>query len=204
MSHDDDLDRRLDEQLRAAFTPLPPERLREFAANAVSPSPTRPLWPIWLLATAALCMLTFVLAQAGDSAPRSESVSLGSMWVAAYEDAMDRGFSNCCDGSCGMRELGLAQTCEQRLDVRLEVAAGAEVELVGAYHGLPTGGCMTLLAETGTTPVCVFVIPRAEDRGIELPVGKSLHLARREVGKLVLYALSESPASAALGDFVAP
>ena len=80
----------------------------------------------------------------------------------------------------------------------------AGVRVHGAYAGLSTGGTMALLAETGVTPVCVFVVPRAQDRRVELPPGAEFHLARREVGELVLYALSKSPGSSALAAFVAP
>tara|TARA_R110002094_G_scaffold87907_2_gene91371 strand:+ start:110 stop:721 length:612 start_codon:yes stop_codon:yes gene_type:complete len=203
MNQDDELDSRLDEQLRAAFAPPPRERIREIAASVVSPVVVRPSWPVWLLATAALCMLTWVFARSADHAPRAGDAPLGSMWVAAYEDAVERGLANCCPGGCG-GGFDFAQACRQRFEARLEIAADAAVELVGAYEGLPTGGCMTLLAAADGEPVCVFVLPRAEDRRVELPADKSLHLSRRELGDLILYALSGSPGQNALGSFIAP
>ena len=39
---------------------------------------------------------------------------------------------------------------------------------------------------------------------IVMPAGSKLHLARRELGELVLYALSPAPADAALMQFVMP
>jgi hypothetical protein len=78
------------------------------------------------------------------------------------------------------------------------------VKLVGCYCGLPTGGCMALLVRTNGDPVCVYVMPCAQDPRPRLPAASTLHLARRELGSLVLYALSTSPADDTLAGFVAP
>jgi hypothetical protein len=63
---------------------------------------------------------------------------------------------------------------------------------------------MAVLAKHGSEPVCVCVVRAEQDPHVELPPGCALHLARREVGDLVLYALSQSPAPAALEQFVVP
>ncbi|MCA8973073.1 MAG: hypothetical protein KDC98_00045 [Planctomycetes bacterium] len=203
MNHDDELDCRLDEQLRAAFAPPPRERLRALATGAVRPRRGPAPWPVWMLLTAAACMLTWVSARSLESVSKPEEAPLGSMWAAAYEDAVQRGLANCCPGGCG-GGFDLAQACRQRFDAQLRMAGDANVELLGAYEGLPTGECMALLAAAGGAPVCLFVLPRAEDRRVELPSGKPFHLSRREVGDLILYAVSESPGSTALDEFVLP
>ncbi|HEB52613.1 MAG TPA: hypothetical protein ENI87_05075 [bacterium] len=213
MSHDD-LDRHLDEQLRAAFAPPSPDRLAALVREAAEP-PRRSLpVPILLLGAAAALLLAFAIGRwsapsaavssssAGPAAASGEE--LGAMWVAAYEDAVERGFVNCGGGGCAMEGFDLAGACRQRFSAPLQVAADAEVEVVGAYDGLPTGGYMTLLTESKNRPVCVFVLPRSEDPKVELPPGKPFHLARRAVGDLVLYALSEVPGEQALGEFIAP
>ena len=211
MSHDD-LDRHLDEQLRAAFAPPSPDRLAALVREAAEPRRRSLPVPILLLGAAAALLLAFAIGRwsapsASTSSTGPAAVSgeeLGAMWVAAYEDAVDRGFMNSCGAGCAMEGFDLAGACRQRFSAPLQVAADAEVEIVGAYDGLPTGGCMTLLTESKDRPVCVFVLPRSEDPNVELPPGKPFHLARRAVGDLVLYALSEVPGEQALGEFIAP
>jgi hypothetical protein len=71
----------------------------------------------------------------------------------------------------------------------------------GCYCGLPTGGCVAALANTGEGAVGVFVVPRAQDPQPCLPANCALHLARRELGPLVLYAVSRSPQAGPLAQF---
>jgi hypothetical protein len=48
----------------------------------------------------------------------------------------------------------------------------------------------------------VFVVPRAQDPGVELPAASGLWLARRDLGRLVLYAVAERDQRAVLDTFV--
>ena len=114
---------------------------------------------------------------------------------------MARGFDceSCCEPDIDLPAASLAA-----YRTRLELARDGDVSLFGCYCGLPTGGSMALLAAAGGTPTCVYVVPRRNDPRVELPAGCSLHLARREVGDLVLYALSQRPGEAALAQFVVP
>ena len=124
------------------------------------------------------------------------------MWVAAYENALAQGFSG---GSCCTPGVDLTRMCEEKFASRLGVGPAGSVRLLGCYCGdRPTGGCMALLARTGGEPVCVYVLPRQHDPRPRLPDGSPLHLARREMGRLVLYALSKATAPDTLGEFVVP
>lgn len=208
MSDHQETDRRIDEQLRAAFAPMPAARLADIARAGIAPARPRVQWLTWLLATAALCMLTFVLAKR-EGVPAADVVHgdavLGAMWAAAYEDATGRGLPNCCGGGgCGMNGFDLGAACRQRFEAPLEVSNGGDLRLLGAYDGLPTGSCMALVAESGQVPMCVFVMRREHDRGVVLPAEKVLTLARRELGDLVVYGVSRVPVRAALDGFVVP
>ncbi len=193
----DDIDDRLDAQLRAAFAP-PPLEFAALAARVVAPAPRR--WP-WLLAAAALLIagaLWALRGPRGTAADRGREV--GAMWVAAYEHALAEGFA---DGACCQPNLDLRQACEQRFATQLDLTPSS-VHLLGCYCGLPTGGSMAILARTNDTPVCVYVLPRARDPHPVLPEGSRFELARRELGDLVLYAISASVSAATLAEFVVP
>ena len=191
----------LDARLRAAFAPPPASVFAAQARAVAAPHHARPKWP-WLLAAAAL-LVTIVLALTRPvRGPEGHDANeLGAMWAAAYEDAREHGFTG---GSCCMPGLDLAKACEEKFAVKLGLGAGDSVKLVGCYCGLPTGGCMALLVRTNGDPVCVYVMPCAQDPRPRLPAASTLHLARRELGSLVLYALSTSPADDTLAGFVAP
>jgi hypothetical protein len=191
-------DERLDDALRAAFAPPPAAEFAAVAARVAVPSSRR--WP-WLLAAAALAVaasLWFTRAARGPDGP--DGRELGALWVAAYEHALAEGFA---EGECCEPGLDLRRECEQRFAVQLDLVPSS-VHLLGCYCGLPTGGCMAILARTNDTPVCVYVLPRAQDPRPQLPLGSRFDLARREVGELVLYAISESVSAATLAEFVAP
>lgn len=190
-------DRRIDERLRAAFEPPAPDELAAMAERVSAPSGVRrPLWPLlW----AAAALLVVVLLVIGDRpVVDSDGARLGALWVAAYEDAAARGFT----GGCCETGFDLPAACEEMFSSRIDVVGTGDVAILGAYCGLDTGGCMALIARDGETPVCVYVVPRADDPKVELPASSRLHLARRELGSLVLYALSPAPSGAALTDFV--
>ena len=192
------LDDRLDAELRAAFAPPPAAEFAAMATRVAGPAPRR--WP-WLLAAAAalLVVALWSLRESPPSAsPRGHEV--GAMWLAAFEHALADGFAG---GSCCEPDLDLGRECEARFAARLDLLPSA-VRLLGCYCGLPTGGCMAVLARTNDTPVCVYVLPRSEDPRPQLPAGCRFDLARREVGDLVLYAISESVSAATLAEFVAP
>lgn len=202
-----DLDRHLDEQLRGSFAPPPAGQFAAMAAAATATGSARPrpLWP-WLLAAAALLVVGLLLYPSPRRGPEGhDGQQLGSLWAAAYHDAMAKGFSsNAASGGCCEPGFDLLQACQQRFSARLDVERDGPVAVLGGYCGLPTGGCMTLLARTEGSPVCVYVVPREHDPHVELPAGSDLHLARRELDGLVLYALSTSPASTTLAEFLVP
>ena len=194
-------DDQLDARLRAAFA-LPPSSVFAAQARAVAvPHHARPRWP-WLLAAAALLVTIALAITRPVRGPEGHDANeLGAMWAAAYEHALEQGFSG---GSCCVPGLDLAKACEEKFAVKLGLGAESPVKLLGCYCGLPTGGCMALLARTNGDAVCVYVVPCGRDPRPRLPDQSNLHLARRELGSLVLYALSASPADDTLAGFVAP
>ena len=198
--NESELDRRIDDRLRAAFAAPSASVFEAQARRIAGARARRPLWP-WLLAAAAL-LVTTVFAFSRPRGPEGhDGHQLGAMWVAAYEHALSQGFGG---GSCCEPALDLAKICEEKFAARLGLAPAGAVELLGCYCGLPTGGCVALMAKTRDDPVCVYVLPRGADPRPQLPAGSRLHLARREMGPLVLYALSQSAAADALGEFVMP
>lgn len=195
-------DAKLDAALRAAFAPPPPEQFAALARQAAGPSPRGRIWP-WLVAAAALLVVALLLLREPPArGPEGhDGHELGAMWAAAYDDAVAKGFG---EVSCCQVGLDLPHACRERFACGFDVAHGSDVALLGTYSGRPTGGSMTLLARIGGAPVCVCVVPEQHDPRVALPKGSDLHLARREVGDLVLYALSKMPAPGALDAFVVP
>ena len=59
-----------------------------------------------------------------------------------------------------------------------------------------------MIARAGELPMCVYIVRRADDPGVELPLGSDLRLSRRELDDLVLYALAPAPVEATLAAFV--
>lgn len=201
-ARDDALDAELDARLRSAFAPPPPQVLQTHAERAVAPSTTRPgPWPWYLVAAGVLVIATFALLPSRRGPEGHDGLALGAMWAAAFQDAVAHGFD---EGSCCQPNFDLPATCRAAFAVPLELPVDSGVSLVGCYCGkLPTGGCMVLLTAAAGERVCVYVVPRRQDPGVVLPQGSSLHLSRRELGELVLYSLSQSPATA-LDRFVLP
>lgn len=186
---DDPRDARLDAMLRSAYAPPPDELLAQASRAATAPQPRRLPWQ-WLLAAAAL-LLTFVIWHAVKAPVGPEGhdgKQLGALWAAAYEHALANpraadGKPFCCDPS-----QDFCRTCEQRFSVRLGFgAANAGITLRGCYCGLSTGGCVAALVETENGPIGVFVLPRSMDPEPVLPERSSLRIARRELGRIVLY-----------------
>lgn len=189
---DDARDARLDAMLRRVYAPPADEALVVIARSATTAVPGRRLPWQWLLAAAAL-LLTLAIWQVTRPPVGPEGhdgKQLGALWAAAYEHALANprppdGKPFCCDPS-----QDFCRTCEQRFSVRLGFgAANAGITLRGCYCGLSTGGCVAALVDTAAGPVGLFVLPRAEDPGPELPVPSKLRLARREIGEVVLYAV---------------
>ncbi|HEX5054785.1 MAG TPA: hypothetical protein VFZ65_23615 [Planctomycetota bacterium] len=194
---DERRDEQLDAALRSAFAP-PPAAVFAAQARTVSAARVRrPAWP-WLLAAAALLVTAWFAIDRARRQPVAQQ--LGALWVAAYEHALTSGFDG---GSCCEPTFDLAKACQDQFAAKLGVHADA-VKLLGCYCGLPTGGCMALLARAGTSPVGIYVVAAGHDPHPQLPPGSALHLARREMGALVLYALSESAAADALAGFFVP
>ncbi|MFO1076822.1 MAG: hypothetical protein U1E73_03750 [Planctomycetota bacterium] len=202
--NEDELDRRLDDELRAAFAPPPDRDLAAVAQRVARPRGTvLRRWPWVLLAAAGLLLAALFapafLQRSQTSAPASDE-SLGRAWVAAYESAEQQGFGD----SCCSPGFDMGAACQGKFACCLGVAAGGSLAVVGGYSGKVPSECMTLLARDGELPMCVFVMHKAKDRPVRLPRGSDLHLARRELGDLVLYALADAPPDRALAQFVLP
>ncbi|MCR9245028.1 MAG: hypothetical protein NXI31_08340 [bacterium] len=200
-------DARIDRELRAAFAPPSASAFADAARDVVTPRGGGPrrlprLLPI-ALAAAALLLLAWPVAAGwlNDRSSTSEPLTgdqLGAMWIAAYEDAASRGFQGgCCEPS-----FDLPQACLDRFACRIGVRDEARVAIAGSYCGLETGGCMAIIARDGALPMCVYVLPRASDPRVTLPAGSGLHLSRRKIGELVLYALAPEPVTGSLAQFV--
>jgi hypothetical protein len=197
----DPLDDDLDARLRAAFPPPSPQQLAATARGVVAGPAAPPRWP-WLLAAAVSLLTIGLWAMRPARGPEGhDGAQLGAMWAAAYEDAETSGFrGTCCDADS---DFGIV--CEKRFAVKLAFGGASDVTLHGCYCGLPTGGCVAVLAMTGDGPTGVFIVPRAQDPRPCLPAGSPLHLARRELGPLVLYAVSRTPSASSLEPFrIAP
>jgi hypothetical protein len=202
----DPSDPRLDAALRDAFAPPPADVFAAMARKAVAgPAVARARprpWPWLVAAAAALLVLAVWLApRAAPPAGTADGAALGRLWAAAYVDAEARGFG---DGSCCQPGVDLPNVCRERFAAGLTLAEGASLSLLGCYCGLPTGESVALLGRTGDARVCVCVVPRATDPGVVLADDSGLHLVRREVGALVVYALSRQPIAGVLDQFCEP
>lgn len=191
----------LDAQMRAAFASPAAHELSELARAATRVAPVRPLYPKWpwLLAAAALLLaIGFLVARPARGPEGHDAHELGALWAAAYEHADASGFggSSCCDP-----KLDFGSECEKHFAVRLGLDGSSGVTLHGCYCGLPTGGCVAVLAETPDGPMGVFAVPRGRDPRPVLPAGSSLQLSRRELGPIVLYAVSPRAPAAPLAAF---
>lgn len=180
----DDLDDRIDAALRRRFAPPPAH-----AITAAAGVPPRVRWGVRLaLVAAALLLLALFLAVRRDAVRHEhrhdvEPTALPALWVAAYHDAVGRGFaSSCCDADDDLRSQ-----CRALFSAALDLDPSRGVELCGAYCGLPAGGAAAILARCGDEPACVFVLPRA--RAERVPTGPfgGLHVHRRELGELVVF-----------------
>jgi hypothetical protein len=192
----------IDAELRAAFRP-PDEAAFARAARAAVVRP-QPLarWP-WVvaLAAAAAVLLVFVLRADPRGPEGHDGRELGALWASAYQQAVASGFggSGCCDPG-----VDFSADCERRFAARLELPAEPGVQVVGCYCGGPTGGCLAVLLRSGGERVVVFVLPKGHDPAPRLPADEGLHLERREVGPLAIYALAPSPARRLLDAFRLP
>jgi hypothetical protein len=181
-------DRRIDDALRAAFTPPPPAAFAAAAAAAVR-APRRRFWP-WLAAAALLLLgvaLVLTINQPRRGPEGHDGQALGAIWVASFEDAVSQGFGG---SPCCRTPIDLPRDCQAACGVRLDLLRRDGVSVLGTYCGLSTGGCMALLAEADGAPVCVYVLPCRKDPRVVVPAASPLLLARRELGSVVLYALS--------------
>ncbi|MBL8753098.1 MAG: hypothetical protein JNK15_07330 [Planctomycetes bacterium] len=194
-SFDDDLDAKL----RAVFVPPPASELTAMAQR-VAAAPPPSAWRWYLAAAAVLLVAGLVFAwPRGARGPEGhDGAELGALFVAAYEHAARNGFGS---GSCCSGDSDLAAVCEQKFAVKLGFAGKDGCAVHGCYCGLPTGGAVAVLAQVGGDPVGVFVVPRARDPRPCLPKDCPLHLSRRELGPLVLYALSSQAKAAPLDQF---
>jgi hypothetical protein len=195
----DSFDADLDAKLCAAFAPPPPAELTAMAQRAVTARPPS-AWR-WYVAAAALLLvagLAFAWPRGARGPEGHDGAQLGALFVAAYQHAAQNGFGS---GACCSGDSDLAEVCQQKFAVRLGFTGKDGCAVHGCYCGLPTGGAVAVLAQLGGDPVGVFVVPRERDPRPCLPANCPLHLSRRELGPLVLYALSQEPKAAPLDQF---
>lgn len=179
-------DAQVDAMLRRAYTPPSSAALAHLV-----PAPLRlRTWPrVMALVGAVAAILLVALLWGARQRERDtpDPRALPAMWVAAYHDAVTRGFdtANCCDGDSDLRAR-----CKSLFATALDLDADADVEMCGAYCGLPAGGAAAMLARAGDEPVCVFVLPRV--RAAHVPAGDidGLRIHRREFGDLVVFEVS--------------
>lgn len=190
-----DKDCAIDAKLRAAFAPPPDADFAAAARRAVAEhAPRRPWWWLVVVAAAAILAGAALWLQPARGPEGHDGAQLGAMWAAAFEHAETHGFGACCD-----RAAEVGAVCEQRFRVKLAVGNG--IALQGCYCGLPTGGCVALLAQTNDGPAGVFVLSRGEDPRPRLPAGCPFVLSRRELGPVVLYAVSRTATARSLEQF---
>jgi hypothetical protein len=191
----DPLDDNLDARLRAAFAPPPAADLAAVARRAAAEhAPRRPWWWLVVAAAAAILVGAALWLRPVRGPEGHDGAQLGALWAAAFEQAETRGFGACCDNA-----VDAGAVCQQRFAVKLAIGGG--IALQGCYCGLPTGGCVALLAQTRDGPAGVFVLPRDQDPRPRLPAGCPLELARRELGPVVLYAVSRTASARWLEQF---
>jgi len=182
----DDLDLRIDAALRRAFTP--PARVAVTAAVPARPR-IRPRVVAGALAAAALVVVAVLFALRPGRRPAADPTALPVLWVAAYRDAIARGFdTSCCDSDCDLKSR-----CRQMFAAAIDLADDAGIEVCGAYCGLPAGGAAAMLARAGEEPLCVFVLPRARAAAVRTGVIDGLRIHRRDVGELVVFEVSRLP-----------
>lgn len=192
----DPADELLDARLRAAFAPPPAAHFDAMARAAIGAPVRVRRWP-WLLAAAALLLGIGLLVARPVRGPEGhDGAQLGAMWAAAFEHAAQNGFG---DGSCCDQGSDANALCQEKFAVRLAIGNG--IALRGCYCGLPTGGCIAVLAQTSDGPTGVFIVPRAQDPQPCLPPGCRLQLARRELGPMVLYAIARTAPAHSLQEF---
>ncbi|MFN3243764.1 MAG: hypothetical protein ACE37K_19815 [Planctomycetota bacterium] len=198
-------DDRIDDLLRAAFVPPPDEAFAAMAESARQDAPApgaapRPLWP-WLLAAAAVMLvgvLVFDALQRPDRPDAYRPAELGAMWAAAYDHAIDTGFGG---GGCCEAPTDLAQRCREVCGQALSFGGRGDVQLLGCYCGLSTGGCLGLMLQVDGAPISVFVLRADQDPRPVLEGRDELVLQRRALGELVLYSIGYERREQALAGF---
>jgi hypothetical protein len=197
------LDRRIDASLRRAFAPPPAgDLVWSLPAPAAVPARRRLSRISLAVAAAALLCVTLVFAwrtRSDGTQPTPDGV-LPAMWVAAYHDAVARGFDtkNCCDGDCNLKTR-----CRELFAAALDLADGTDIEVCGAYCG-PAGGAAAMLARAGDEPLCVFVLPRERARNVRTGDFDGLRIHRRDVGQLVVFEVSRLRAARVLPHLYVP
>lgn len=200
-------DQRLDQRLRGAF--VPPDREHfERLARAVTKPASRRRWPLVLLAALLLVALTLLwtrrdrlldrsgvtqadaIAEVSGPLETSDGARLGSLWLAAYDDALRGGFgTGCCEPG------DFASACRERFGCSLSFDGGAAggvgpVRMLGCYCGESTGEALALLVDAGGEPVFVAVLPRDRDPGARVPDNDGVVASHRQLGELNLYSLT--------------
>jgi len=120
------------------------------------------------------------------------------MWAAAYDHAIDTGFGI---GGCCEAPTDLSARCREVCGQALSFGGSEDVELLGCYCGLPTGGCLGLMMQVDGHPISVFVLPADQDPRPVLEGRDELTMERRELGSLVLYSIGYEPSEQALAGF---
>ena len=197
MNADERTDDQLDVLLRRDFTPPNSSEL----AQLLPATPVRRRWLAYAAGVAAILFVGALLFLRKRELPSTDQAQLPAMFVAAYQDAVSRGFgtSNCCDGDCDLQAR-----CKELFATALKLKDDAGVQLCGAYCGLPAGGAAAMLARAGEEPLCVFVLPHARADNVRTGDFAGLRIHRRDVGALVVFEVSRLPDARVLPHLYVP
>ncbi len=192
MTEDQDADARIDEALRSRFAPPDLSELVRCVQDEPARCPRSPWHRLapWLLAAAAAVVIAIgILARSEKTVADTDGDgdALVAQWVAAYRDAVAQGFDS---PSCCIAASDLASRCREAFAAAVELAAGTEVRVCGAFCGKPAGGAVTMMARSDDRPVCLFVMPSASAPRFQRRAFGDVVVHRRELGALAVFEVS--------------